>query len=486
MGKVKTTIPHACNILHLGTAVNQLWQFSLAGGNPELNAELKSATAERLPPSLVAKTWRSMWRRKLNIAWLPADQVFLKVVRFPACAPEELQPMVEMQLEKLSPIPVNQVVWSAEVVPTSITPPSAEAPKNEEHADETAPDAAPVVPMQTVVVVLAARNLVEQFLGQLEGLGYSADRLEFPALHHLLMQEVTEDSVWIYAGIQEGKNAALVAWWVGGLIQHISFLHLTADDSWKQSLIDQLNQTAWSGEMEGWLKQTPRCHLIAEPSVAALWDPIVAEWVGTPVTLHPALKPAELANLSAQRLARRQSQVNLLPSEYAVRYRQQLTDRIWMRGLGAVVVIYLVGVLGYFGALEVLKFQFGSVQKQVMQATPEYKKTLQLRAKVQVLQDRESLKYAALDCFKAAAELLPEDITLNNLSFQRGKVLMISGTVPSDQVTKVTEFNQALSGVTIRGQRLFNKVNAPATQISPNSQSASWSFTCELQQLENE
>jgi hypothetical protein len=75
---------------------------------------------------------------------------------------------------------------------------------------------------------------------------------------------------------------------------------------------------------------------------------------------------------------------------------------------------------------------------------------------------------------------------LNNLSFQRGKLLMLSGTAPADQVTKINEFNQALAGITVRGQRLFSKVNAPNSQTAPNSQIYTWSFTCELQQAEIE
>jgi hypothetical protein len=483
MGKSKATTTHSCNILQFGASTRQLWQFSLSGGRAELVAESNASILEQLPRVLVAKTWRSLWHRKVNVAWLPADQVYLRVVRLPSCAPAELQSMVEMQLEKISPMPTNQVVWSLDVVPSY---PTAQQPEGAAKSDDPDSAADTAAAMQTVVVVVAATQAVDPFLGQLENQGYMADRLEFPALHHLLTQEVKSDSVWIYPGIQENKNSALVAWWTSGILQHLSFLHLPADERWTQLFTEQMNQTAWAGQMESWLKKAPECHLVAESTVAAVWEPVIAEWAGAAVVSHPALKTAELAELSARRLARNESLINLLPATYSQRYRQQMTDRIWMRGLGALIVAYLVGVLGYFAALEVLKFQFGRVQRQVFAATPGYKSSQQLKAKVQVLQDRENLKYAALDCFKAAAELLPEDVTLNNLSFQRGKVLMLSGTAPADQVTKITEFNQALAGTTVRGQRLFRKVNPPNSQTTPNSQIYTWNFTCELQQTESE
>ena len=66
---------------------------------------------------LVPKTWRSLWQKKLNVAWLPGDSVFLRVVHLPKSAPEETRSMVELQLERLATIPVTQLVWSLQVLP---------------------------------------------------------------------------------------------------------------------------------------------------------------------------------------------------------------------------------------------------------------------------------------------------------------------------------------------------------------------------------
>ena len=58
-----------------------------------------------------------MFSRKMNIASLPPEKVFLRAVDLPACEPEELLPMLEFQVEELSPLPMTQAVWSAEPVP---------------------------------------------------------------------------------------------------------------------------------------------------------------------------------------------------------------------------------------------------------------------------------------------------------------------------------------------------------------------------------
>ena len=89
----------------------------------------------------MAKDWSTLFQRKLNIAWLPADQVFLRVVQLPAADRQELLSMVELQLEKLSPMPVAQIVWSMELLP---------------NATEN---------LQPVIVIIAPRDLVEAVSG---------------------------------------------------------------------------------------------------------------------------------------------------------------------------------------------------------------------------------------------------------------------------------------------------------------------------------
>ena len=70
--------------------------------------------------------------------------------------------------------------------------------------------------------------LVEEFLGQLEGQGYLADRLELPALDQLQATPITDDGAWIYPEASGGQNMALVAWWYGGVLQNLDLI-VTSD-----------------------------------------------------------------------------------------------------------------------------------------------------------------------------------------------------------------------------------------------------------------
>jgi hypothetical protein len=136
---------NSCNILHVAPDAKRLWQFDAKGGGFVLGREQRVPHAEPLPPKFVAKNWASLWQPKLNVAWLPAESVFLRVVELPAANADETFSMVEFQLEKLSPIPVTQIVWTMHVFGTHQSPPKADGT---------------VESLQSVIVVIVSRAVV--------------------------------------------------------------------------------------------------------------------------------------------------------------------------------------------------------------------------------------------------------------------------------------------------------------------------------------
>ncbi len=226
---------HSCNILQLAPDASRLWQFE-AKSDFKLNRNFNGKNGDVLPPKFVAKSWSSLWQPTLNVAWLPLENVFLRVVELPQSNLEETVAMVELQLEKLSPIPVTQIVWTLHILPKK-----HEAKIASPDADETK-----VENLQTAIVVIVERNVVEEFLGKLETQGYLADRLEVPMLDQLEATPAMEDGAWIYPSLIGGQNAALIAWQNGGALRNLSFIVLPADGDRAASLKNQLAQLTWA------------------------------------------------------------------------------------------------------------------------------------------------------------------------------------------------------------------------------------------------
>jgi hypothetical protein len=450
---------HSCNVLEVGGRGRQLWQFDARGGRYVLGREQTTPEGEPLPRRLVAKDWRALFQTKLNVAWLPADQVFLRVAQLPRSDFNEMLAMVELQLEKLSPMPVAQVVWSFHVLP---------------HTDAN---------LQTVVVMIVARSAVEEFLGKLEGQGFLADRLELPVIDQLQATAANEDGGWIYPD-SGGKNSALVAWWYGGVLQNLDLLTLPGPGPERAAMLkEQLLQMAWAGEMEGWLTSPPQWHLVAG-AVAAEWETPLREGLEQPVEIIAPLPERELAALTARRAAVAEPRANLLPVEFATRYHQQFIDRLWIRGLMAVGGVYLAVVLVYMSFLGYANWRTAQVEGQVTALSPDYTNAIQLRDRYKVLKERQDLKYAALDCWNATASLLPEDVTLESMDFRDGKRFTLNGTAPSGQYKKLLDFEAALRKHKVDGQLLFDPSKDEPVQWREQGQSANWRLDLELKRAE--
>src|SRR5208283_2852180 len=463
---------HSCNILQIASDANRLWQFDAKGGGFALNREQRAALDEPLPPRLITKSWSSLWQPQLNVAWLPPENVFLRVIELPRSSFEETFAMVELQLEKLSPMPVAQIVWTIHILSHR-----GDSPRRSETGTEAvAGGETKVEDLQTVVVVIAERSVVEEFLGKLEGRGYLADRLEVPMLDQLEATPATEGGVWIYPVVLAGQNAALVAWWCGGTLRNLSFVVLPPAGDRAKNLKAQLAQLAWAGELEGWLTAPPNTwHLVADPANAAEWENALREGLSEPVQVTPPLPPAELAAHTARRAAASGSRATLLPADFPARYHQQFVDHLWLRGLVTTGVLYAIGVAIYFCAVGLLTIQTQKAEKSVADISGSYTNALQLKAQYDVLKERQGLKYAALDCWKIVAEQLPPNITLQRFSFADGKRLSLSGTAASDQVNTLFDFNTAMQKVTVNGHPMFNAQGGETVNPRQTGNAVTWS-----------
>jgi hypothetical protein len=441
---------NSCNVFQLDHGTRHLWQFS---GKFALQKEEAKLANETLSSKLFDKDWQTLFQPRLNVAWLPADKVFLRALQLPMADFAETESMVDLQLEKLSPLPVAQIVWSFEALP------------------HRAGD------MQTVIVIVVARQVVEEFLGQLEAQAYMADRLELPLIDLLQATKVNEDGVWIYPATSE-VGSCLVSWWYGGVMEHISLVALPKDEQRGALLQNQLVQIMWAGELDGWLTSPPKFHIVAHGEVAEEWCRYMPANHAVEVVAPPGA--TEIATRTARRAATDKPRVALLPPEYNARYKQRFVDRLWMRGLGAVVLLYIVGVLIYFGFVQFAAFQLRGVESQISQLGESYTNTLRLKERVKVLQDQMDLQFAALDCYKAIADKMPPELTLNSFNFDRGRKLTLQGTASKDAVKAIHDFNAELRGVTVRDQPLFSRVFPPNINNTPGGQDVTWHFPADL------
>ena len=460
----------SCNVLSPGAVTRQLWQFNVGGKFNLLRGDSKRP-GELLPDKLVAKDWQTLFQPRLNVAWLSPEKAFVRAVQLPKADAAETKSMVEFQLEKLSPLPVTQIVWSYEVMPRI---PQARP------GQELNPHAAGEV--QTVIVIMASRDSVEEYLGQIEGQGYLADRLELPLLDELRATKVKEHGAWIFPNLGGQDGLCMVAWWYDGVLQNLCIVHLPPGETRGAVLQEQLAQTMWAGEVEGWLTSEVRFHLVADEATAQPWTTLFD--LSQPVDIVPPVPQQELAALTARRVASNGTSTNLLPPEFAARYKQVFVDRIWMRGLGALLMAYIAGVVIYFGFVQYAAWRYNSIQSEIASLGQSYTNTVQLRDKVRVLRDTLELQYAALECYLSVAKSLPSELTLKSMNFERGRTVRFFGTAGAEDGAKVYDFNSGLINYSVKNLPFYAKVNPPNSQTDPSRTTLNWNFSCELKRTD--
>ena len=453
---------HECNVVQIAEPAAHLWQFNASGRNFALKSETTEADGNPLPQKIVGKTWQNLIQGKLNIGWIPEDQVFLRTVQLPECDPEELKQMLEFQLEKLSPAPVAQIAWSYELIPSN------------------------VAGQVTVLLIIVESDVIEKNLASFELAGFQADRLEVPWCHELITLDRSSDRIWIRLGEHNDSIVALVGWILEGTLQNVMVMRLPNSDEGTLSLTEQLDRTAWTGELEAWLTTIPAVTVCGEASIIAPWIEALEAWSAHSVSSEASANPVDIATLGAKRATQGESLSNLLPEAHQVRYRQQYIDGMWMKGVGTMVLFYIFGILIYFVMLEWMHRDSIDLQTRVRSSAVQYTNVLKMQAHLDILQEQVDLKFSALECLRVISEELPTELTLDSFKFHMGKTLSLYGKVPTADAGKVTDYHRALINAKADDQKLFSTVSDPTINAARGrGRSASvesrWSFTCELE-----
>ena len=463
----KKTKWSSCNLLEPATEGSRLCQFSVSSKKVKLSGDLRVADLIELPAKAVGKDWSDLLSRKLNIATLPPEKVFLRVVELPECEPDELLPMVEFQIEDLSPLPMAQAVWSAEAVPGSTGTEGN----------------------QTVLVMIAERGVVEDRLDELEAANYLADRVEVPLLRELVPGEPREDGAHIQLVQGADSVLALVSWWFDGRLRDVNSFNLPDTAASRDELVEKINSVALAGEVAGWMPDEPACHLAKRGDVAADWNTALAKCFGRIREVEP-MSEVDLATAAVEFTARTTAP-GLMLEDYSARNRQRFQDGLWMQGIKGAVALMLMGLCIFFAYGSWLQSDLDDLNQQVKVQGLQYTNALSLKAKMQTLKKQEALKTAALNAWSEVAIGLPGELKFTQLMFSSDRTLegntsrklRIVGTADDGKETFIDDYNLVLARMEVKGregQKLFSSVSPGPSRKDPRKKLTTWSVECKF------
>lgn len=366
---------------------------------------------------------------------LRAADVFCRLVTLPTAAEGELRPMLEMQLENLSPLPTEQVVFGYEVVR-----------KTEKQTD--------------LLVAIARRDVVVERLELLRQAGFAVETLDLDALALLdfLRHEKPlgdKELAGLAMVILEGEMATL-------LLAHDNQPHsiMTVPLGGDTSVEDA------AGQIAGALHLAQTAVQASQPEAA--WTVVrvlqrSAEGTPGAKLAPPALaatlagqlgvkcEPLELserqrAGLGAVGLCVRaesgRARMNLVPAEYLAERRRLERQRQFKLAALALAALYGLIIVGAVAAFAWQFSQLGSLETEAEDLKTPYERAVALQADLRVLQEYVSNRSVPLEVFAELHKLKPDAVCLTEVQFSDGEHMSLSGYASSASV--VSEFEAKL------------------------------------------
>ena len=430
------------------------WRLGARGAGFELTQRSEEELGIALQEKAVDKGWRQALSPRLNIAWLPPENVYFKVVQLPTTETAEIGDMLELQMESLSPIPVSQLVWSYEIHATRDT--------------ET-----------TVILLLIDQRRLDRALDEIEAHGFQCDRLSAPQLSRLWDLDAEEDAVYVFPERNASGIQILVAWFTGGALRFLQNFHSEEDDGWKTRFFRRFRESAWAGEMEGWLETLPPITLVAPEGEIAEWSSELSELADG--TLHSKGRADEdaLAQANASAIGRGELRSNLLPGDRQAHYRNRFIDSVFLSAAAGALAVYAFCLLVFFGVLKVQEMRRAKVETQIATTAPVYTNALRLNERIKITERQIRMRYLPLDAWKLVVSAVPEELKFLQFNFQKGETLILSGEAPKDADNKITEFVEALRELKNGDTPLFVDVILQSSSTATRN-TKRWAIQCLL------
>ena len=151
--------------------------------------------------------------------------------------------------------------------------------------------------------------------------------------------------------------------------------------------------------------------------------------------------------------------------------------------MGTLLAVYVGAVMVYFAALSVQNLKANNLEEETANTYKTYTNVVREKTQLTILQDRQALKYASLDCWRVIADLLPEGFMVERMQFEdRTKTFYVTGTAPAEEARAIVAFGSALRKATVRGELLFSNVEQDPS--SGTRGTLPWGFKCTLARSE--
>jgi Tfp pilus assembly protein PilN len=402
----------------------------------------------------VLKSQMKSFRGKLAVA-LPTERVLLRVALLPSTDAVELRGMAELQTDKYSPFPVENMALGAETIESTET--------------------------SSLVAMAAVRRDVVDDLGRaFQDAGAPIDVVDVEALgwwwalKHAGQVPAHGSQIFVRT---DGAEVEMVAARDGAPLLFRSMPPLPAADEpaaldeWVAECAEETGYSLTSLETEWGSAAPPTLHVFHAPDRPAGWAEAFRAAMGAETLFTHSL--ADLSSAS-EGVARRQADpakpmaMDLAPQEWREADTARTARHKLLRSATLFLAAWLLGLGVFWSLLHVQRNRLAGLRTEVEALERPALQIRRLRAKVLEFAQYADRTHSALECLRVVSETLPVGMDLTSFVYRKGSTLSLRGE--ADAPDKVYAFIQSLEQAALFSEVKSDGVSTRNTPQGPRSQ----------------
>ncbi len=406
-------------------------------------------------PSEVLADIRKNFRGIVTVS-LPSSQLLMRVLELPATNPDELKGMVELQMDQISPFPVDQLTISYEVLHQTENHSRVLAVAAQRKTVDTLGD---LFKAQNVYIrSLDAEVLAWWSLLIAHGQVLCEGRVV------LILEEHTEFSMIV---VDEGTPVCF---------RSLELFHNFTDEAVMREIVEEVSYTLLSLEAEYGRREITGVLFWSEAEVPPLLCDLLREECHAEVVLHDLSSiPPVSEGLALRTVERRLHHAELVPREWIDLQRRKRLMKIATVAAIAVLSIWLAVITITGAVFSIKQSSYNRVRREAAKYEGPARAAQSAREEMLSLEKYADRSRSALECLREITASLPVGVEITSFTYKKGDVVTLRGS--SERAEEVYDFFQKLGA-----SGIFEgiKDQPVSTRMLSNRRVSTFSVTAEL------
>jgi hypothetical protein len=429
-----------------GAEVSVLQQSSASAAPPE------GAPDATLQWQSAAQLLRQRFdpREHRIVTSVSCEDVLCQILRLPATEPGELKQMLDLQIDNLTPLPLEEVVYSFRLLDT-------------------------VEGQTRVLVAIAPKATVNQRVELLEAAGLQPEivTVDTLAMFRALTNRslLTGDDKLNVLVVLSTASTDVIVYSQG---MPLAVRSIVPGATAESVLREELQRTLIAAEAGYPQRAMGGVTFLAPTEDLKAFAAEVANGLNAPSSfLTNGAVPSIGLSLCLQCATGEAATLNLLPDEWRDKRQAAVFRQRLIRGAIAAGVVYALALAAFLTLFAVKKARFHVVESKIKNRQSEFLRAKELQGQLIAMTKQLDTQSSALEVLREVASRLPENVKLNYFQYKKDQAVTLKAQAPS--ASAALDFQTQLEKC-----ELFSRIAPGTSRTDPGSGLTKFDLTCTL------